>query len=253
VRLEAAEKRVQETEAAAESARQSAKRSESARLHGRVLLQQSMNKATRLEAEIEKLRAQDIERQDEIFAVRRRLNWTEANANQLTSRVAVLETEVTRAIKELSRETAGREVANNRLSALRTEVLSIFDVVLGAGSSTADPLERLRQLPERLRVQQREITSTGAFFGGRQALGVMHSNIPRSILPSSVVGLPEASRPSSGGRRSKAWLTRLDRSLGQFGPVPSSTTSKSSIGPPLREKPLHRPKERCSSPRKSRK
>jgi chromosome segregation ATPase len=79
-----------------------------------------MEETKRLEAEIEKLKAQDVKWQDEIFPVRRQLNSTEANANQLTSRVAVLETEVVRAIEDLSRENARREVADDRLSALRT-------------------------------------------------------------------------------------------------------------------------------------
>jgi chromosome segregation ATPase len=178
-RLKATEKQDQEAEAAAKSARQSAKLSEFARLHNSALLQQSMDKTTRLEAEIERLKAQDIERQNEIFAVRRSLNSTEANANQLTSRVAVLETEVTRAVGDLSREPARREVAENRLCAARLMVESLAGAVLGASSSVADPFERLRQVPERLRAQQREIASTGIFFGARQALGVVRSHLPR--------------------------------------------------------------------------
>jgi chromosome segregation ATPase len=178
-RLKAAEKRAQEAEAAAELACQSAKLSESACLHNSALLQQSMEKTTRLEAEIEKLKAQDIERQDEIFATRRLLNDSERNASQLTSRVSVLEAEVVRAIEDLSRETACREAADGRLNAFRTVAASIVDAVLGAGSSTANPFERLRQVPEHLRVLQREIASIGVFFGATQALGVVRSHLPR--------------------------------------------------------------------------
>jgi hypothetical protein len=64
------------------------------------------------------------------------------------------------------------------LSSARTLAASIADAVLGAGSSTADPLERLRQVPGRLREQRREIASSGLFLGARQALGVVHSHIP---------------------------------------------------------------------------
>jgi chromosome segregation ATPase len=149
--LKAAEKQVREAEAAAESARKSAKLSKSARLHDSALLQQSMDKTTRLNAEVEKLKAQDIERQEEIFNVQRLLNDAQRNASQLTSRVSVLETEVVRAVEDLSMVSARREVADGQLSALRTVAVSIADAVLGAGSSAADPFEHLCEVPERLR------------------------------------------------------------------------------------------------------
>jgi hypothetical protein len=68
-RLGAAEMWAREAEAAAESARQGAERSESAWHQDNLMLQQSIEKTTRLEAEIKKLQARDIERQDEILGV----------------------------------------------------------------------------------------------------------------------------------------------------------------------------------------
>jgi chromosome segregation ATPase len=177
-RLAAMEKRAQEVDATAESACQSAKLAESARFHSTALLKQSMEKTTRLEAEVEKLKAQDIERQEVIANVRRLLADSERNAGQLTSRVSVLESEVTRTVEGLSQEIAHREAADGRLSTVRTLAASIADTVLGASSSTADRLERLRQAPERLQAQQREIASAGLFFGARQALGVVRSHVP---------------------------------------------------------------------------
>jgi hypothetical protein len=167
-RLAAAEARAQEADAAAESARS---RSDA-------LLKQSMATTTRLEEEVEKLRAQDIDRQATIIDARRLLADSERNAERLTSRVSVLESEVTRTVEGLGQEIARREAADARLSCARTLAASIADAVLGAGSSTADPLERLRQVPERLRAQRREIASSGLFIGARQALGVVHSHIP---------------------------------------------------------------------------
>jgi chromosome segregation ATPase len=166
-RFEAVEKRARKAKAAAESARQSAELFESARRHNSTLPQQYMDKMTWLEAKVEKLKTQDIEQQEEIFSTRRRLNDAECNASQLTSRVDVLESEVTRAIEDLSRETARRDAADNRVNALRTVAASIADAVLGASSSAADPFERLRQVPDHLRAQQREIASTGIFFWAR--------------------------------------------------------------------------------------
>jgi archaellum component FlaC len=65
--LEAAEAQMREAETMAESARKSAELSESTWRQDNLMLQQSMEKVTRLEAEIEKLKARDVERQDEIF------------------------------------------------------------------------------------------------------------------------------------------------------------------------------------------
>jgi ABC-type transporter Mla subunit MlaD len=181
-RLAAAEARAQESDAAAESARLSTQLAESARSRSDDLLKQSIEQAKRLEAEVEKLKAQDIERQGVITDVRRLLADSERNAGQLQSKVAVLESEVTRTIDGLGQEIARREAADGRLSAAQSVAASIADAVLGAGSSTADPIERLREVPERLREQRREIASSGLFLGARQALGVVHSHLP-SIGP----------------------------------------------------------------------
>jgi hypothetical protein len=131
-----------------------------------------MDKTKQLEAEVERLKAQDIERQDVIASVRRFLNDSQRNTDNLTSRVSVLEAEVTRAVEHLSRETVHREAADRRPSAFRTLAVSIADTVLRAGSSAADPLERLR-------AQRREIASVRLFFRARQALGVVRSHVPR--------------------------------------------------------------------------
>jgi hypothetical protein len=141
------------------------------------MLQLFMEETKWLEAEIEKLRARDIEQQDDILGIRRQLNSSESNANQLTSRVVVLESEIVRAVQDLNNKTAHREAAVNRLSALWTVAVSIANVMLGAGSSLANPLECLRQVPEHLRAQSREVASAGIFLRARQVLTVVRSHL----------------------------------------------------------------------------
>jgi hypothetical protein len=122
------------------------------------MVQQSVEKMNRLEAEIKKLQARDVEWQDEILGIQRQLNRAESNASQLASRVTVLESEVVRGVQDLSEETARHEVADGRLSAFQTVAASNTDAVLGAGSSSTDPFEHLRQVPE---------CPSGAVEGGR--------------------------------------------------------------------------------------
>jgi hypothetical protein len=154
--------------------------------------------------------------------------------------VAVLEPEVVCAIQDLSEETTRREAANGRLSALCMVAASIVDAVLGAGSLSADPLEHLGQVPERLRAQQREIISTGIFFGVRQALGVARSHLPRvdftcftrgftGSLPSeqrreTVEGMFEVARPIAKSVQVSVVLCRSEeqRRASVKGEVPTS-------------------------------